>query len=205
MAGSFQDAFIKAGVVTQEDIDHKEKEREATIKKEKDMEIVREQVRDMERQDARNRRTEPTEPANPIDKLWRKNRSLMVHLIHAFIPIDKGHVAFDASELHTSNCCICRCRLISKSDLFKKIPELSETSLVHMKEMVEGTLTVEKMKSDWLKITDGTLGIVSKSSKTAFCNVCYREFLTWVQLAVLNGEPHINRIVGKMRAENEPK
>jgi hypothetical protein len=201
MAGSFQDAFIAAGLMTQEDIDRKEKEKKDADRRQKELEIAHQQIKEMEEQDARNRRKEKRPPENPFDRILRQSRNLMAHLIHAFTPFDKGQFAFFSTELKNRNCCICNCKLISKEDLVEKIPQLSEISLDYMKDMVNGTLTADKFKTDCLKITGGAVvGVVSKTSNSAFCPTCHREFAEWLSAAVLKGNPHVHRIISKMNA-----
>jgi hypothetical protein len=173
----------------------------------------------MARQDEKNRSREKKLPPKsiepqdehweklkPFDDMWHdnKSRNFMVHLVHAFTPFDKGHFAWVAEEMLKPVCCICGCKLMSKNDLFKKIPEISMVSIEHLRDQVNGTLTNEKVTEDLSKITDGRVpGVVSEKSKTSFCPQCHRNFASWVEYAILRGYSHINRIIAKMRQEEK--
>jgi flagellar biosynthesis GTPase FlhF len=221
MAGSFQDAFVKAGIVTQEDLDRKEAEKKERERKEKERKIAKLQVEEMEKEEAHNRAMakkkereqkeqkegeEHWKKIKSFDDMWHdpKSRNFMVHMIHAFSPLNKAHFAWTAEEMPKPVCCICRCKLASKDDLMKKIPELAKISIEHLKEQVAGTLTNEKLTEDLSKVTEGkVLGVVSAESKIAFCPECFRNYSAWLEYAILRGYSHVHRIINKMRQEEK--
>jgi hypothetical protein len=221
MAGSFQDAFVKAGIVSQEDLDRREEEKKERERKDKERKIAKLQVEEMEKEEARNRtqakkkeREQREQKENddhwkkikPFDDMWHdpKSRNFMVHIVHAFSPLHKGHFAWVAEEMPKPVCCMCRCKLISKNDLLKKVPEIADISIGHLKEAAKGTLTNEKITEDLSKVIDGkVLGVVSKESKIAFCPECFRNYSAWMEYALMRGYSHIHRIINKMRQEEK--
>jgi hypothetical protein len=218
MAGSFQDAFIDAGVISQADLDRKEAEKKEQERKERERKLAKLQVEEMAREDAHNRareakrareKRESDEHQKKIkifDDMWHnpKSRNFMVHIVHAFTPIEKGHFAWTPEEMPNPSCCICKCKLASKNDMLKKVPEIAEMPLKHISESVKGTLTEEKLAADFSKVTEGrVLGIVSEDSKLAFCGECYRNYSSWMEFAILRGYSHIHRIINKKRQEKK--
>ena len=200
MAGSFADAFLKAGVTTEDRVKKIEKERieESKVKEEKP-ESTNEPAHKF-----RPQFEKPLIERDPNDtvfsKLWNdeKSHKFVVHLIHAFSPTSRGEFAWAKDQLHQKTCCICKCGLMSKEDVFEKIDDTTKLSLDHLQLQLRNEITQEQIREDFSKIYSGrVLGVVSDESKAAFCNQCFKDFVQWLELMILRGNYEVNKIIRK--------
>ena len=197
MGSSFADAFVKAGVISQQHVDDIAKKEEEVIKAKKDQEEKIQQQQDLEYAEKSRKDLADIQPF--ID-MWNveSKQKFLIHLLHSFTPLNMGYIAWTEKELKQKTCCICKQSLMSKEIMFSKIGELSEVGIRHLHQQVQGTLTEEQMKQDLNAITNGkTFGIVSEQSTAAFCCCCYDNFSKWVFNSLLCGNTQINRIIHK--------
>ena len=136
MAGSFADAFVGAGIVSEKKAALLEKDKKENKKIDKPK---IEQVHESQQKHINEEFT----------KLWNNEKShkFIVHLIYSYIP-SKGNFAWIQEQLKQKICCICKCKLVSKDDLISKSGELAKLTIEHMKLSAKNKLTTEQIQSD---------------------------------------------------------
>lgn len=194
MAGSFADAFVKVGIATEDQVKKIEESKvkeQPKVKNEPDHKFRPKFEKPIVERDSND---------TIFSKLWNdeKSHKFVVHLIHAFSPVSRGEFAWDKSQLHQNTCCICKCRLMSKQDVFEKIDDTVKLGLDHLQLRLRDEITQEQIKEDFSKIYNGrVLGIVSDESKAAFCNQCFKDFVQWLEFMIVQGNYEVNKIIRK--------
>lgn len=203
MADSFTEALLKAGKISQTDINKRDQEEEkkakAILEEKKKKEKIEFDKRTQERKDFEN-------AMKPFDDMWasEKAHKFASHLIFSFTPLHMGEYAWGNEELKSRHCCICRCKLMSKDDLFKKQKDIVDASITHLRNFVMEDFNTanERLKESMGKIIGGrTLGVVSPKSTAAFCSTCFNRFGDWVSNKIVCGNREINGIVRKRMVE----
>jgi len=201
---ALEEAFKKSGLVPAAEIDAREQKRLDDIKEAKKEEQRKEKERQQQNEAASE---EFLKKMKPFDDIWagEKSHKFLAHIVHAFSPFNKGQFALEKSDLKTNNCCICRCKLISKAHLFEHIPEIANVSLEQIRKEINGEITPEQKQKELMAITGGAvLGVVSEESNAAFCSPCWENFSEWIMHQILRGNREINNIAAKLkRAQTE--
>jgi len=194
---SFEDAFVKAGIIKESDILLKEQQKKKEEQEKKQQDEKRKEKSEKEWREIQNKMM-------PFENLWKgdKSHKFLAHLVYAFTPGGTCNFAWTDEELKSNVCCICKQKLISKDALFRLSPQLVKISMEQIRKELNGTLTAEQKFKELSEVTGGAiLGIVSEKSDAAFCNPCFDVFFNWIEAKIINGDREINIIVRKRMIE----
>lgn len=207
MGSSFADAFIKAGVTTEDHVKKIEKiKKDEEEEKRKNLENAAKHLEEEVKRSYNHR--PPSEPPiiqrdirdTPFSKLWNEEKShkFIVHLVHAYSPFYKGEYAWMRTQLHHDKCCICNQKLLTKEDFFSKINQLAEISIETFRLQIRNQITAEEIQKKYSDVLGGrVLAVVSEESNAAFCGQCFTDFVEWVQYMLLTGHFEMNKIIRK--------
>jgi len=208
MADSFKEALLKAGKVSQSDIDRREQAEKDKAQKILDDKKAADKI-EYDRIDKERKDFEDSQ--KPFYDMWKgeKSKKFLTHLIFSFTPFSMGQYAWTNEELKSKNCCICKHKLMSKETLWSKRDKLVEAGIDHIKRLLHDNSSEKYVKALNKIIDGGTMGIVSPYSDTAFCTTCFSSFGDWVSNELVKGNREINGIIRKrmreIAAENEAK
>jgi hypothetical protein len=195
-----EEAFKKAGLVTEQEIE----QREATRKKEEAKVKEQEAKRERHRKDKdRVYKEEILKKYKPFDERWQDpaKQKFIAHLIFSYVPADVPYHPWGDDELKEKKCCICGHALISKQFIMQNLDKVVTTGMDQIKRSVDGeTINVrEEFVKDF---GDVVMAVVSPKSSAAFCTPCFRDFYAWIEYMLFRGNQQIYRIIRKRRIES---
>ena len=140
---SFEDAFVKAGIIKESDILLKEQQKKKEEQEKKQQALKEEDER---REKSKKEWQEIQNQMALFENLWKgeKSHKFLAHLVYAFTPGNTCHFAWNNEELKSKSCCICKHKLISKETLLAFVPKISEISISQITRELNGELTPEQ-------------------------------------------------------------
>lgn len=217
---SFQEAFLKAGIVDSGDIKRIKKEK---IKEEKTEKIIQKKIQKNKQYPQRVHKNIPKldkEEYKVFNQMMQdhKRRKFLLHLIHAFLPnLKENHVDYIWSWSDVKGerrCVICDQLLISLGDAyirakkeidenFKRITiitqETNHNIFEHTNQNLDKVLQqfFPEQSEYMAAFNNKVAGIHSANSKAFICAPCYKLLNNWVFYMLLIGNRDINYILGK--------
>jgi hypothetical protein len=216
MAGSFADALLKAGVVTETDISKHDQAERAKVEEEKKK--VEDAAKKLEEAVYKEYLDSLSKEFKLFEKLWvgEKSRKFMIHIVHAFIPWTKAGKLWaspPAEDKIKVECCFCAKAILPISVAAEII---GNTAVDHMQKRLqfeianEHRLDTEDFKKEYAEFVnllgkeafgDRKLGWKSPESKCLICMPCYSEFIDWVQDKMFHGDRVMFNIINTKRKE----
>jgi len=134
-----------------------------------------------------------------LDKMLAnpKSRNFLNHLVRAYIPISNVEKVWDTPE-KDFKCVITRDQLFSAADILKGIQ--TEEFKVDFMNHLKTIFSEEKVESPMAKlIGEKKMGVTGKDTTTYMSYPVFQEFYNWVITKSLNGDKHINWLLGSIR------
>jgi hypothetical protein len=134
-----------------------------------------------------------------LDKMLAnpKSKNFLNHLVRAYMPISNIEKVWDTPE-KDFKCVLTRDQLFSVSDILKGMhtEELQADFMNHLKSL----LSEEKVESPISKLVgEKKMGVTGKDTTTYMSYPAFQEFYNWVITKSLNGDKHINWLLGSIR------
>jgi len=134
-----------------------------------------------------------------LDKMLAnpKSKNFLNHLVRAYMPISNVEKVWDTPE-KDFKCVLTRDQLFSVSDILKGMhtEEFQADFMNHLKSL----LSEEKVESPISKlIGEKKIGVTGKDTTTYMSYPVFQEFYNWVITKSLNGDKHINWLLGSIR------
>jgi len=134
-----------------------------------------------------------------LDKMLAnpKSKNFLNHLVRAYTPISNVEKVWDTPE-KDFKCVLTRDQLFSVSDILKGMhtEEFQADFMNHLKSL----LSEEKVESPISKlIGEKKIGVTGKDTTTYMSYPVFQEFYNWVITKSLNGDKHINWLLGSIR------
>jgi hypothetical protein len=134
-----------------------------------------------------------------LDKMLAntKSKNFLNHLVRAYIPISNVEKVWDTPE-KDFKCVLTRDQLFSASDILKGIQteEFKADFMNHLKSLI----SEEKVESPISKLVgEKKMGVTGKDTTTYMSYPAFQEFYNWVITKSLNGDKHINWLLGSIR------
>lgn len=126
-----------------------------------------------------------------------KSRNFLNHLVRAYMPISNVEKVWDTPE-KDFKCVITKDQLFSASDILKGIQteEFKTDFMKHLKSI----FSEDKVDSPIAKlIGEKKMGVTGKDTTTYMSYPTFQEFYNWVITKSLNGDKHINWLLGSIR------
>jgi hypothetical protein len=134
-----------------------------------------------------------------LDKMLAnpKSKNFLNHLVRAYMPISNVEKVWDTPE-KDFKCVITRDPLFSAADILKGIQteEFKADFMNHLKSL----FSEEKVESPISKLVgEKKMGVTGKDTTTYMSYPAFQEFYNWVITKSLNGDKHINWLLGSIR------
>jgi hypothetical protein len=134
-----------------------------------------------------------------LDKMLAnpKSKNFLNHLVRAYMPISNVEKVWDTPE-KDFKCVITRDPLFSAADILKGIQteEFKADFMNHLKSL----FSEEKAESPISKLVgEKKMGVTGKDTTTYMSYPAFQEFYNWVITKSLNGDKHINWLLGSIR------
>jgi hypothetical protein len=134
-----------------------------------------------------------------LDKMLAnpKSKNFLNHLVRAYMPISNIEKVWDTPE-KDFKCVLTRDQLFSVSDILKGMhtEEFQADFMNHLKSL----LSEEKVESPISKLVgEKKMGVTGKDTTTYMSYPAFQEFYNWVITKSLNGDKHINWLLGSIR------
>jgi hypothetical protein len=134
-----------------------------------------------------------------LDKMLTnpKSRGFINHLVRSYVPISNVEKVWDTPE-KDFKCVITRDPLFSAADILKGIQteEFKADFMNHLKSL----FSEEKVESPISKLVgEKKMGVTGKDTTTYMSYPAFQEFYNWVITKSLNGDKHINWLLGSIR------
>lgn len=135
-----------------------------------------------------------------LDKMLAepKSRNFLNHLVRAYMPITSVEKVWDKPK-EEMKCAISRDKLISVQEIMEGIntEQFKNDTMLYLKnlfdENADRTTPVAKL------IGEKKLGVTGKDTTTYMSYPVCQEFYNWVITKSLNGDKHINWLIGSVR------
>jgi len=134
-----------------------------------------------------------------LDKMLAnpKSKNFLNHLVRSYVPITNVEKVWDTPE-KDFKCVITRDQLFSTADILKGIH--SEEFKVDFMNHLKTIFSEEKVESPMAKlIGEKKMGVTGKDTTTYMSYPVFQEFYNWVITKSLNGDKHINWLLGSIR------
>ena len=134
-----------------------------------------------------------------LDKMLAnpKSRNFLNHLVRAYMPISNVEKVWDIPE-KDFKCVLTREQLFSVGDIMKGIQteEFKADFMTHLKSI----FSEDKVENPIAKlIGEKKMGVTGKDTTTYMSYPAFQEFYNWVITKSLNGDKHINWLLGSIR------
>lgn len=134
-----------------------------------------------------------------LDKMLAnpKSRNFLNHLVRAYMPISNVEKVWDTPE-KDFKCVLTREQLFSVGDIMKGIQteEFKADFMTHLKSI----FSEDKVENPIAKlIGEKKMGVTGKDTTTYMSYPAFQEFYNWVITKSLNGDKHINWLLGSIR------
>jgi len=135
-------------------------------------------------------------------KAWEnpKTKKFIIHLIHAYVPVDNIHKVFDF-ETDNPKCCITGTSLIGVSGVLEKTinnPEFQTAFIDNIKKLAnEETIAVSPIRQ---VLGDKVQGFSGKDTNTYMCAEGIQKFYEFVEMMIVNHDKIINGIINDKRS-----
>jgi hypothetical protein len=134
-----------------------------------------------------------------LDKMLAntKSKNFLNHLVRAYMPISNVEKVWDTPE-KDFKCVLTRDQLFSASDILKGIQ--TEESQADFMNHLKSLFSEEKVETPISKlIGEKKMGVTGKDTTTYMSYPAFQEFYNWVITKSLNGDKHINWLLGSIR------
>lgn len=134
-----------------------------------------------------------------LDKMLAnpKSRNFLNHLVRAYMPISNVEKVWDTPE-KDFKCVLTREQLFSVGDIMKGIQteEFKADFMTNLKSI----FSEDKTENPIAKlIGEKKMGVTGKDTTTYMSYPAFQEFYNWVITKALNGDKHINWLLGSIR------
>lgn len=190
---SLAEAFKKAGMATDEQVDQIQKESRLRELKQTDKFGENQAKKPFEKV------TAIANPGSRFTKLFNgeKSQKFMLHVIHAFIPFVKAHYIFDWEDegFKKKPCDICHHPVMSKVECL----EIYHKRGKDWEKDLNQTNPLEFFASSFKCYEGKKIAVVSPiESKVLMCSPCHKEFFDWVLAERDAGNKLINKLIHKI-------
>jgi hypothetical protein len=142
-----------------------------------------------------------------LENLYKKDeksKSFVLHLIRAYLPVDKCQKVFDikAADAPKFKCALTNAKLISINEIFTGMQseEFKSTFINDLKIQMDENGKQIPTSPAILKITNGRiLGWQGKDTNTYLCQDAVQELYNWVATKMLQGDGKINWTIRSMQ------
>jgi hypothetical protein len=134
-----------------------------------------------------------------LDKMLTnpKSRGFINHLVRSYVPISNVEKVWETPE-KDFKCVLTREQLFSVGDIMKGIQteEFKADFMTNLKSL----FSEEKVESPISKLVgEKKMGVTGKDTTTYMSYPAFQEFYNWVITKSLNGDKHINWLLGSIR------
>jgi len=143
-----------------------------------------------------------------LEKLYakdEKSKNFVLHLVRAYLPIDKVTKIFDKpADLSKFKCALTGEKLISIAEVFEGMQseEFQKDFMNDLKIVIDESGNQVKQDPAILKITNGRiLGWTGKDTNTFLCQDAVQELFNWVATKMLQGDGKINWTIRSMQGK----
>lgn len=155
---------------------------------------------------------EQTKIYEKLENLYKKDeksKSFVLHLIRAYLPVDKCQKVFEmkAVDAPKFKCALTNAKLICINEIFEGMQseEFKSTFMNDLKIQMDENGKQIPTSPAILKITNGRiLGWQGKDTNTYLCQDAVQELYNWVATKILQGDGKINWTIRSMQPK-QPK